>query len=192
MKKLWNQTLLCHGHGACFWVPLDGCRCSCRTVGRRARAERESLHGWPERRPQLRVDRWPLGWEHFLRNLTSIYPLYYYEIYNLKKKVEMPSPFEGKRVLYCTKQRLCVLIPHCLNSSLAGRVSDIPDTGHSVCGEGFPRGSEPCVKASSQCTGDCAKLSTAEHPLVQVSLLLFIEDKHSPIKKKRERCFERN
>lgn len=72
-------------------------------------------------------------------------------------------------------------------SSLAGRVSDIPDTGHSVCGEGFPRGSEPCVKASSQCTGDCAKLSTAEHPLVQVSLLLFIEDKHSPIKKKKEK-----
>lgn len=41
------------------------------------------------------------------------------------------------------------------------------------------------MKASSQCTGDCAKLSTAEHPLVQVSLLLFIEDKHSPIKKKK-------
>lgn len=54
----------------------------------------------------------------------------------------MPSPFEGKRVLLLYKAAsLCFDTPLFELSSLAGRVSDIPDTGHSVCGERSPRGS---------------------------------------------------
>lgn len=47
----------------------------------------------------------------------------------------MPSPFEGKRVLLLSKAVSMCFEPHCLNSSLAGRVSDGPDVGCSICGE---------------------------------------------------------
>lgn len=54
----------------------------------------------------------------------------------------MPSPFEGKRVLLLYKAAsLCFDPPLFELSSLAGRVSDIPDTGHSVHGKGSRRGS---------------------------------------------------
>lgn len=92
---------------------------------------------------------WPLGWEHFLRNLTSTYPLYHYEIYNLKKKkVEMPSPFEGKRVLLLNKAAsLCFDTPVFELLSLASRVSDIPAVGHSECGQRSREAPLPCEKS---------------------------------------------
>ena len=48
----------------------------------------------------------------------------------------MPSPFEGKGVLLLyTAESLSFDTQVFELSSLAGRVSDVPDLGHSVCGE---------------------------------------------------------
>lgn len=85
-----------------------------------------------------------------------------------KKKVEMPSPFEGKRVLLLYKAvSLCFDSPLFELSSLAGRVSDIPDVwGIPSVVRGPKRLLCPAWRACSQCTGDCAKLSAGEHLLL--------------------------
>lgn len=50
----------------------------------------------------------------------------------------MPSPFEGERVLLsCKAASLCFDTPLFELSSLASRISAVPDTGHSVCGKGL-------------------------------------------------------
>lgn len=71
-----------------------------------------------------------------------------------KKKVEMPSPFEGKRVLLLYKAAsLCFDTPLFELSSLAGRVSDSPAVGHSVCGERSCETPSPCVESKLSVSG---------------------------------------
>lgn len=123
--------------------------------GRKTPEERESQHSQTERWPQLR-DR-SVAWvrKNFLRNLTSIYPLTIMKsIKKKKKKVEMPSPFEGKRVLLLYKAAsLCFDTPLFELSSLAGRVSDSPAVGHSVCGERSCETPSPCVESKLSVSG---------------------------------------
>lgn len=119
--------------------------------------------------PSWRWTGWSLGWEeHFLRNLTSIYPLYHYEIYNQKKKkkkLRCLLLLREKRVLLLYKAvSVCFDTPLFELSSLAGRVSDIPGVWGGPCVVRGPwRLLCPSWKASYQCPGDCMKLSTEEH-----------------------------
>lgn len=81
----------------------------------------------------------------FLRNLTSTYQLYHYEMYPLKTKSLDAFSFWGKKgAFYCIKQRLMYFdIPLFELPSLADRSSDILDFGCSVCVEREGPGKAP-------------------------------------------------
>lgn len=71
--------------------------------------------------------------EHFLRNLTSSYPFYHYEIYDLKKCLDAFSFWGKKGAFYCIKRRLLYFGTPLFEPLSSAGGSQIPLTRSPAC-----------------------------------------------------------